>query len=71
MGAAALFVSDALFVQPLEVTSSCPVLVEMGLVFMQNLLVFLLPHICIAAASSGFIPEALHLYSLIIKVSDS
>lgn len=32
--------------------------VEVGLVFMWNLLVSLLPHIYVAAASSGFIPEA-------------
>ena len=36
--------------------------VEVGLVFMQNLLVSPLPCICIAAVSSGFIPEALPLY---------
>lgn len=37
--------------------------------FMHSLLVSLLPHLCVAAASSGFIPEALHLYSCIVKVS--
>lgn len=42
--------------------------VEVGLVFMQNLLVSPLPHFCVAAASAGFIAEALHLYSCIIKV---
>lgn len=38
--------------------------------FMHSLLVSPLPQICVAAASSGFIPEALHLYSCIVKVSD-
>lgn len=59
----------AAFGNNIVLSSTC--FVEVGLVFMQNLLVSPLPHICIAAASSGFILKALHLYSYIIEVSDS
>lgn len=59
----------AAFGNNIVLCSTC--FVEVGLVFMENLLVSPLPHICVAAASSGLIPEVLHLYSCIIKVSDS